>query len=268
MSQIKSPPIQYAGSKWRLAYWIIKRFPEHVSYIEPYCGGASVLFRKKRSSLEIINDLDGAVVNFFDVLRSRTNDLLRAIQLTPYARAEVIRAHTMSGDSLEDARRFYVRAKMQFGGVRIDHPNSWRYRKPNDRRSPIKEWSNTKPLLDAAQRLQGVYIECDTALSIIERFDSKDTLLFIDPPYVADTCTDDKYIHEMTDSDHIALSEALHSIKGMALISGYDSALYRDLYADWQCVTKEARTVNNVRRIEHLWINQAAQANHAQKRLF
>lgn len=265
---ITSPPIQYTGSKWRIAPWIMGKFPKHESYIEPYCGGASVLFRKRRSSIEVINDLDGAVINFFDVLRNRTDELLRAIQLTPYARAEVIRAHTMTGNPLEDARRFYIRAKMQFGGVKKDHPNSWRYGKPNDKRSPMREWLNTAPLMNAAKRLQGVYIECDTALATIDRFDSTDSLFFIDPPYVAETRTDTDYIHEMTDSDHIALSDVLHKIKGMALISGYDSALYRTLYKDWACVTKKARTVNNVERIEHLWVSPNAQEKQSQRRLF
>lgn len=269
MSEITSPPIQYTGSKWRIAPWIMGYFPKgEKSYVEPYCGGASILFRKRRSDIEVINDLDGSVVNFFDVLRDRTDELLQAIQLTPYARAEVTRAHTMTGNALEDARRFYVRAKMQFGGVKLDHPKSWRYGKPNDRRSPMKEWLNTKPLLAAAKRLRGVYIECDTALNVIGRFDSKDTLLFVDPPYLAETRTDKDYIHEMTDVDHIVLSDALHSIKGMALISGYDSALYRELYADWKMVTKEARTVNNVKRTECLWINPSAQRNAIQKTLF
>lgn len=268
MSEITSPPIQYTGSKWRIAPWIINQFPKHECYVEPFCGGASVLFRKKRSPIEVINDLDGAVVNFFDVLRDHTEELLRSIRLTPYARAEVIRAHTMTGNKLEDARRFYIRARMQFGGVKVDYPKSWRYKKKIDSNSPLRQWSNTDHVMGAAKRLQGVYIENDTALSVIDRFDHESALFFIDPPYVAETRTDVDYVHEMTDADHIALSDALHSIKGMALISGYDSTLYRELYADWKMVTKEARTVNNVKRTECLWINQAAQRNAIQKTLF
>ncbi len=269
MSEIMSSPVvQYTGSKWRIAPWILKQFPLHTCYVEPFCGGASILFRKKRSSIEVINDLDGAVVNFFDVLRDRTDELLRAIRLTPYARAEVQRAHASTGVPLEDARRFYIRSRMQFGGVKLDHPNSWRYKSKIDRRSPIKEWLNADHLMSAANRLQGVYIENDTALNVIARFDTNDSIFYCDPPYTAETRTDDDYIHEMSTEDHIDLSKALHRIKGMALISGYDCELYRDLYRDWKVIPKKSWTINTIERKEMLWISPNAQARQSQKRLF
>lgn len=60
----KKALIRYAGAKWRLADWIISYFPEHKSYLEPFFGSGAILFSKKRSNIETINDLDGEVVNF------------------------------------------------------------------------------------------------------------------------------------------------------------------------------------------------------------
>lgn len=62
--------IKYPGAKWTLANWIIGRFPEHHSYLEPFFGSGAVLFTKERSNIETVNDLDGDVVNLFEWIRS------------------------------------------------------------------------------------------------------------------------------------------------------------------------------------------------------
>ncbi len=80
------------GSKARLAPKIaaLAAGIPHRVYFEPYAGSAALLFAKPRAPAEIINDLDGDVVNFFRVLRDRSRDLVRACRLTPYARAEYL----------------------------------------------------------------------------------------------------------------------------------------------------------------------------------
>ena len=70
-AKITRPALRYRGGKWRLAPWIISHFLEHECYVEPFSGGASVLFRKPLSTLECINDLDGDVVAFFRLLRDQ-----------------------------------------------------------------------------------------------------------------------------------------------------------------------------------------------------
>jgi DNA adenine methylase len=81
--------LRYYGGKARLAPWIVAHLPPHVCYVEPFGGAASVLLRKPPAPYEVYNDLDGEVVGFFRVLRERPDDLLHAIALTPFARAEV-----------------------------------------------------------------------------------------------------------------------------------------------------------------------------------
>ena len=62
---IKNPALKYYGGKFRLADWILKYFPKHIHYVEPFGGGASVLLQKEPATLETYNDRDGDVVNFF-----------------------------------------------------------------------------------------------------------------------------------------------------------------------------------------------------------
>jgi DNA adenine methylase len=252
--------VRYTGSKWRIAPWVIRHFPPHVCYVEPFCGGAAVLFRKPPSAVEVINDLNQEVTNFFDMRRDCPAELIRAIELTPYSRFERERAMLPGETPLERARRFYIRAKQSYSAGESPKPRGWRFEINRTHGTLIDEWNKVSHLSDAAQRLKQVMIECDTSLEVIQRWDSPVTLFYCDPPYVSDTRTTQDYPDEMTDADHIALSEALHSIQGMAVISGYDSALYQRLYADWKHVTMEARTVNNVKRMESLWISPRATA--------
>jgi DNA adenine methylase len=86
------PPTQYLGSKGRLAPWIASLLPGHRTYVEAFAGSAAVLFAKPPSPTEVINDRDGDLVCLFRVLRDRGPELARALQLTPYARAELAAA--------------------------------------------------------------------------------------------------------------------------------------------------------------------------------
>src|SRR5205085_2408495 len=151
---------RYHGGKWRLAPWIIGHFPAHVTYCEPYGGGMSVLLRMKRSTVEIYNDLDRDVVTFFKVLRERTNDMVRAIELTPYSRSELDLAYQPREDELERARRFYIRAWQARGKPTGQWRSGWRYETRNHRGSRFTDdWNSLDRLWKIAVRLKEVQIE-------------------------------------------------------------------------------------------------------------
>jgi len=113
------PPLRYHGGKWRSAKKIIQHFPPHMTYVEPFGGGASVLLRKRRSKNEIYNDLDGDIVNVFKVLRdtSSSKELLRLLELTPFSRDEMYLGWKETDDPIEQARRCIVRSHMGFGSA-------------------------------------------------------------------------------------------------------------------------------------------------------
>lgn len=261
-SKPKSPPVRYYGGKWRIGKWIIQQFPPHTCYVEPFTGGASVLFQKSPSKFEVINDLNGEVVNFFDVLRSTPEDLIHALQLTPFSREEHKRAHQLdSDDPLERARRFYIRSRQSFGSGEGQYATGWRYQK-NDRRgsSCVDEWNSLHHLYDAARRLKYVQIECDDAFRVLRRFDGPETLFYVDPPYLFSTrySNEKRYRHELSDGQHIQLAESLHHLEGMVILSGYVSELYNDLFSTWRRMSKETKTNGNNEATEYLWINPLA----------
>jgi DNA adenine methylase len=209
---------------------------------------------------EVYNDLSGAVVNFFKVLREYPEKLINAIELTPYSRLEHKLAWEQSEDPIESARRFYVRSWQSFGSAtsKTSGDTGWRTQKSTSRASAIKSFNDTAHLWDIAARFKIVQVEQDEASKIIKRYDTPDTLFYLDPPYLFSTRSDKAgraYHHEMSDAQHIALAEQVRAIKGMVIISGYESPIYDELYRGWDVVKKETRDINSEAQTEVLWLS-------------
>lgn len=265
------PAFKIHGGKWRSGKWIISHFPEeHDVYVEPFCGSASVLLQKPRSRIEIINDLDGNIYNFFTILREQAYNLLYAINFTPYHHLEYIKCWEDVEDPVEQARRFYVRSLLSIMGPTVQWQNGFRRQKKfsrgkysNQSMKPAAiSFSETTHLHVVAERLLGVTIEQMDALDLIKLYDSPDTLFYIDPPYLGSTRAQrskDAYLFDMSsDESHVALLTLLKGLQGMALISGYKSDLYSNLLTepDWLCFHKSSRTNGKNARVEHLWANE------------
>lgn len=255
---IKSPVLKYYGSKFRLAKWIIEHFPAHRHYVEPFGGAASVLLFKEPSRLETYNDLNGLLVNFFRVLRDRPYELVRKINLTPWARSEFefCLYQPAVDDSIEMARRLYFRLWMCFQASMSCAKGNFRRHKNGCR--PVPKDIKIRDLIEASKRLKNVQIESRDALQLIAELDSADTLFYLDPPYLFATRTTKRaYSHEMTDDDHYSFAEALYRVKGPLVLSGYPSEIYERLFEQkgWKRIDKTAITNAGTRRTECLWLS-------------
>ena len=255
------PLVRYHGGKWKLAPWIISRFPEHRIYVEPYGGGGSVLLRKERSYAEIYNDLDGEICNLFRVARDCGDALVRACELTPFARDEFVLSYEPSADTLEQARRTLARSFMGFGSAAASRKaTGFRANSNRSGTTPAHDWGNYPKALEATvDRLRGVVIENRDALEVMAQQDSLETLFYVDPPYVSSTRDKGSdYLHEMTDRDHFALLSFLCDLKGMVVLSGYENPLYTEYLADWPSESMFAMADGAQPRKEVLWFNPAA----------
>ena len=270
-----APVLRYHGAKWKIAPWIIRHFPPHTTYVEVFGGSAGVLLRKRLSPIEVYNDLDGEVVNFFRMLRERPEALARAVELTPYARAELETAREPADDPLEAARRFAVRSWMSIGGPTTQWRSGFRYRR-DDKSQMWVQWNRLPAAIVAtARRLKTITIENADWQTILRRYDAPETLFYCDPPYLGETRSKwgkfrAAYKHEFTDADHEALAEALQGIQGMVVISGYPSPLYAELYEarGWARRCMNTINQNGSQARECLWLNLKAQAAGVQPSLF
>lgn len=255
-----------------LAPWIIKHFPPHKIYVEPYMGAASVLMRKPRAQAEVINDLDGEIVNVFRVLRDpvAAEHLVRLLELTPWARREFFATYDEPvADSIEQARRTIVRTFMAFGTTsRRRNRTGFRGKCYLEHRTGPADWVNYPAAVKTfVARLRGVCIEEMDALYVIRQQDTEETLFYVDPPYPLDTRTsvqwpsrnERAYIHDLSDDEHRELAGVLRGVKGMVVLSGYPCELYDlELYPDWYRVTRGALADGARKRTEVVWLNHAA----------
>lgn len=258
------PVLRWHGGKWLLAPWIISHMPPHRVYIEPFGGAASVLLRKTRSYAEVYNDLDGEVVNLFQVLRSPdAGKLVEQIRLTPFAREDFNAAYSETEDPIERARRLIIRSFMGFGSNGHTRVTGFRTNSNRSGTTPAHDWANYPDSLAAViERLSGVVIENRDAKLVMANQDGPETLHYVDPPYVMATRTDPTkdYAHELTDADHAELLAFLDTLEGMVLLSGYPSQMYDDALPGWTRVERAALADGARKRTEVLWINPLAAA--------
>lgn len=266
------PALRYHGGKWRLAPFILDYFPPHRIYVEPFCGAASIMLRKEPAYAEVINDLDGEVVNFFRVCRDPklSKQLVREIELTPFARDEFIEAYEVTDDPVERARKLVILSFMGFGSnAHCRRKTGFRANSNRSVTTPAHDWRAwPKALVEIIERLRGVVIENRDAKDVMLQHDSPQTLHYVDPPYVWDTRSQRspsdaryrRYNHELDDDGHRDLLGVLKSLRGLVVLSGYPSQLYDEALHDWLRVTTHAHADGAKDRTEVLWINPAAAA--------
>ncbi len=256
------PILKYPGAKNVLAAWIVQYFPRQGinHYAEPYCGSAAVLLNKTHiTPHEVINDLDGDIVNLFSIVRTRGDELAAQIELTPYARQEYYASYETCDEPIERARRFLVRS-WQAHGFKLHGRTGWRNNGSKSLQPVTNLWRDVpNRIRSVIDRLRCVEIESAPALAIVERYATKDTLLYADPPYPLATRKGRKlYRHEMTDADHLTLLDALDAHPGAVVLSGYRCALYDNRLSHWHSVETTAQAEKGQARTEVLWLNKAA----------
>lgn len=269
----RRPALRYFGGKWRIAPWIISHFPKHTVYCEPFAGSASVLLRKDRSVHEVLNDKDGEVINFFDILRTRTDEFVSAISLTPFSRKELERSYESTDDPFESARRFYIKCWQAYGST-LRRKTGWTVEKAGyNWTTRVDLWNRLPGEMSAiVERLKLVRLENKDAIEVIKLWDSKGALFYVDPPYVKGTRSPswrkEAYRCDVPDSYHNELAAALNKIEGMAIVSGYESPLYDELFSHWTKFSIQNRTTNtSTVKTEVIWVSPKCIAAGSQQKL-
>src|SRR6202140_4685597 len=98
-------PLAYIGGKNRIANKIIEIFPAHTTYVEAFAGGAQVFFHKEPSQVEVLNDLNSEIVNFFRVCQLHYEELLRYLRFNLVSRKWFALYEVQTPDVLTDIQR-------------------------------------------------------------------------------------------------------------------------------------------------------------------
>ncbi|MDD3759802.1 MAG: DNA adenine methylase [Acidithiobacillus sp.] len=270
-----TPAFSWMGGKNRIRDRIVPYTIGASLYVEPFAGALNVLLGRPCKGMEVVNDRDERIINFYrvlqdDVLRDR---LLQKLKYTPYARAEFGRALNVLRDpasgNVDRSWAFFVAQNQGIsgGGCNASNENNWGVSKERDTAARFR-W-HVQELEKLAERLSGVIIENRDALQLLSTWDAPHAVFYCDPPYVPDTRKMDhrsRYQEEMRLEDHHALIDTLLHLKGQAILSGYR---HEDVHgplesAGWQRIDTKVHLYasvqdKNQKRTECLWISPGIQ---------
>lgn len=225
-------PIKWVGGKSRLRNQIVPLIPDHDCYVEPFGGAGWILFHKPKSKVEVFNDLDGELINFFRVVKDQPEELLASFEWTLASREEFTRLlnlDTMTLSTVQRAHRFYYLIMASWGG----ELGSARFQTSiTDNGHGNRLIGALKTVHDrirpAHERLQTVIIENLSWEACLERYDNPHSFFYLDPPYPANKCN---YQHNMRAiEDHHALFDRLNTLKARWILSTYDTPELRRFF--------------------------------------
>jgi DNA adenine methylase len=225
-------PLRWIGGKSRSARTILDTMPSHKCYCEVFTGGGSVFFAKEPSIVEVLNDVNGELMNFYTQVQRRPRDVARRFHEMPHSRVvfNSLRSQVpLQRYKVARAARYLYLNTFCFGG-RMNNP-SFGYSKT--RRLGRSPEETRMQLREVAERFRNVTFECSSWQSILRRFDGTTTVFYCDPPYYGMPYYQASFCIE----DHLALSKALRKIKGRFLLS-YNACDEIEMLYRWASLQK------------------------------
>lgn len=284
-------PVRYYGGKGAIVQYLLQHVPPddvYVTYLEAFAGGASLFFGKSPAKVDILNDIDSLVTNFYKVLRDMPDEFIRQANLIPYSREvhkdakKVLKypLDAIENTDLAKALDFFILCRQSMSG---DMTGGWSHGKKTN---PIGGWlSAIERLPEIVERLCGVQVENMNAIECIKKYDSTSTFIYTDPPYYTDSRVSSVvksghgykqkaksgYRAELPSSEHFNLLKQLHKCNGYVLLSGYHCKMYDDFFdehEDWEVIDLEVvcqaavvhgegKLKEGYKRVEVLWKNEA-----------
>lgn len=218
-------PLSYIGGKRALANQIIAIFPKHTTYVEAFAGGAQVLFHKEPSNVEILNDLDGEIVNFFRVCQQHYEELVRYLRYMVVSRQWHDLLKTTDPATLTDIQRagrhlYLLKNSYASLVLRLNY-KCHVVQPPGFNPDRLSE-----QIEEAHKRLARVQIECLPYEKILKKFDRPETLFYLDPPYYARSL----YRFNLTHDDFVEMAERLNDLQGKFVLSLNDTPEVREVF--------------------------------------
>lgn len=268
--------VQWVGGKGQQLADLLPLIPYDRGYVEPFGGGGVVLMNRRRSDLEVYNDLNADVVSLFRVCQDPAffAAFAHRVQTTPWSKDEFRRAlyiqqASRSGEPvnvLDRAWALYVIQNMGISGSHSKSEGNWS-RSLADSKNTVKWYHRFEKLERVHERFRYVQIDSQDAMDCLRYWDKPDVVHYVDPPYVLDTRGGRAYYeYEMANEDHVAMVQVLLSLTGKVVLSGYDHPVYAPLQqAGWELRTYAAHAYARIvaadrgetkpERVEAVWRN-------------
>lgn len=238
-------PITYYGGKQSMLRHILPLVPKHKIYTESFCGGAALYWAKEPALIEVINDVNTNVINFYSVLKNSYSELKKKIDATLHSRkthdyAVIVYEFPEFFEPLERAWALWVLSKQGFAS-KLD--GSWGYDKSTARTSLKVQNAKDQFSQVLSERLESTQIECTNANRIIKSRDTEEAFHFVDPPYVGTNCG--HYSGSFGLSDFQDLLDILVGLSGKFMLTMFPHEMLDEYIKqnDWH-VVEVRRTIS------------------------
>lgn len=228
-----TPIIPWMGGKRRLADILIPRFPAHKCYVEVFAGGAALYFLRPPAEVEVINDINGELVNLYRVVQAHLEEFVRQFKWALSSREIFKWTQDTPPAGLTDIRRaarFFYLQHHCFGGKVTGQTWGTATTLP-----PVNLLRLEEMLSAAHLRLASTFIERLPWRECIERYDRPHTFLYLDPPYWQTA----GYGVEFPFGEYVAMAEVMRKLKGKAMLSINDHPQIRECFAGFHMESLE-----------------------------
>jgi DNA adenine methylase len=170
------PPLRWPGGKSRLLPYLLPLIRPHTIFVEAFAGGAALTLAKEPSKVEVINDINGELVNLYRHAQFHIDALVAEVEFTLNSRLDLEALIEQPGfTGLQQAARYLLRNRLSFGGGGSSFAVS---KQAQPSRSAVLE-----KLRALNARLDKVAVENLPYERLFKNYDSQGTLWFCDPPY-------------------------------------------------------------------------------------
>lgn len=233
-----NPIVPWPGGKRRLLKHLYPHFPTHECYVEAFAGGAAaLLLRPNPAPVEVLNDINGELVNLYRCVRHHLDEFVRQFRWALNARAEWLREQRVRADTLTDiqrAARFYYLQKLAFGGKVVGQNFGYVASGSGPRLNLLRI---EEELSGVHLRLANVIIEHGSWREVVDRYDRPHTLHYLDPPY----WQTEGYGVEFPWPEYQAIAEFMLAAKGKVILSINDHPEIRVLFEGFNIIPLQLR---------------------------
>jgi len=225
------PIVPWIGGKRRLADTIIPRFPAHTCYVEVFAGGAALYFLRPPADVEVINDVNGELVNLYRVVQNHLEEFVRQFKWALSSREVFKWLQETPPATLTDiqrAARFFYLQHHAFGGKVEGQTWGTATTAP-----PVNLLRIEEQLSAAHLRLASTHIERLDWRECMRRYDRAHTLFYLDPPY----WQTEGYGVPFPWSEYEAMASTLKLLQGKAILSINDHPDVRRCFAAFHMET-------------------------------
>lgn len=225
------PPIARLGGKSRSRQLIIQMLPEHICYNEVFFGAGWVFFGKEPSKIEVINDIDGELINLFRSIKYHNEEIQRLLNYEISSRDQFDYYKNIPINALTELQRA-VRFMYLISQSFASKGHNYGY---GTTKRPAPQIFDTAILKTVKERLRGTYIENKSFEEVIHRYDRSHTIHFCDPPYYQTAGYDVKF----GEKEHLLLLDTLKNIKGKFLLTINDHPRTREWYHEFNIISHD-----------------------------